>query len=185
MAASQILQHLYSLGTSSPDTSLLVGALIKHDERDQYLSSLRGSELTRLLDYLDEVRTLLSVFCLDMKQTLQVLSAIPTADDISRLCLRKLQVICGDSMTLPSSYTVSGDLARVDDEPVASGSFADVWEGSHCGKIVCIKKMRATLSDDANLLKVRIGTGTPFSCPLKSTCVYRSYLTKRSSFGSG
>ena len=160
MSASQILQHLYSLDASSPGISHLIYGLIRHDEEEQYLSSLQGSELARLVDFLDEVRPLPPVFRLVTKQTLQALSAVPTADDVSRQCLRKLQVICGNNMTLPSSYTVSGDLARVGDEPVAFGGFADVWEGAHRGGKVCIKALRVTLSDDHSLAKVRTGTGT-------------------------
>ena len=158
MSASQILQHLYSLDTSSPGISRLIYGLIRHDEEEQYLSSLRGSELARLIDFLDEVRTLLSIFRLITNQILQALGAISTTDDISRQCLRKLQVICGDNMTLPSSYTASGDLARVGDEPAAFGGFADVWEGTHGGKKVCIKVLRVTLNDDPALTKVRIAT---------------------------
>jgi len=92
--------------------------------------------------------------------TLQALGAIVTTDEVSRQCLRKLQALCGDNTTLPSSYTVSGDLARVGDEPVAFGGFADVWEGAHRGTKVCIKVLRVTLNDDPALTKVR--TGTPF-----------------------
>jgi len=62
MSASQILQHLYSLDTSSPGISRLLHGLIRHDEEEQYLSSLQGSELARLIDFLDEVRTHLSPF---------------------------------------------------------------------------------------------------------------------------
>ena len=62
MSTSHILQHLYSLDTSSPGISRLVYGLIRHDEEEQYLSSLRGSELARLVNFLDEVRTLLSTF---------------------------------------------------------------------------------------------------------------------------
>ena len=91
---------------------------------------------------------------------LQALSAIGTADDVSRRCLRKLQVICSGNMALPSSYTISGDLARIGDEPAAFGGFADVWEGTHCNMKVCIKALRVTLTDDPILTKVR--TGTPF-----------------------
>ena len=57
MSASQILQHLYSLDTSSPDISRLIYGLIRHDEEDQYLSTLQGSELARLVDFLDKVRS--------------------------------------------------------------------------------------------------------------------------------
>ena len=164
MSSSQILQHLYSLDTSSPDISRLIYGLIRHDEEDQYLSRLRGPELTRLVDFLDKVRTFLSAFRLITKQTLQALSAVPTTDDVSRQCLRRLQVICGDNLILPSSYTVAGDLARVGDEPVGFGGFADVWEGTYCARKVCIKVLRAHLSDDDTLKKVRIRTRTPFFC---------------------
>ena len=160
MSASQMLEHLYSLDTSSPGILRLIYGLIRHDEKEQYLTTLRGPELDRLVDFLDAVRTLLSPFHPVTKRCPQALTVIPTADDVSRQCLRKLQAICGDNVTLPSSYTVSGELARVGDEPVAFGGFADVWEGTHCGRKVCIKALRVTLSDDASLAKVRIGTST-------------------------
>jgi len=157
MSASQILQHLYSLDTSSPGISRLIYALIHHDDDEKYLSTLRGSELTKLVDFLDEVRTLRLVFRFVMKRFSQALGAISTADDVSRQCLRKLQAICGDNMTLPSSYAVSGDLARVGDDPVAFGGFADVWEGTRSDTKVCIKALRVTLNDDPTLAKVCIG----------------------------
>jgi len=59
-------------------------------------------------------------------------------------------------MTLPSSYTISGDLARVGDHPVAFGGFGDVWEGVHGGRNVCIKALRLYLNDEQSLTKVRI-----------------------------
>jgi len=107
MPASQLLQHLYSLGASSPSISRLIYGLIRHDEDENYLSGLQGSELTQLVDFLDEVRTLRSVFSPAMKHMIpQALGAISTTDDVSRQCLRKLQVICGDNMTLPSSHNI-------------------------------------------------------------------------------
>ena len=155
MSTSQILQNLYSLDTSSPDISRLIHGLIRHDEEDQYLSSLQGRELAQLVDFLDEVCAPPSTFRLVTKQVLQVLSVIPTADDVSRRCLRKLQVVCGDNMTLPSSYTVPGDLTRIGDQPVAFGGFADVWEGTYCGEKICVKVLRVSLNDDQALTKVR------------------------------
>ena len=62
MSASQILQQLYSLDISSPNLSRYIYCLIQRDEEDQYLSSLQGSELGRLVDFLDQVRTLPSAF---------------------------------------------------------------------------------------------------------------------------
>ena len=58
MSASQVLQHLYSLDTSSPDFLRRLYGLIRHDEDEQYSSSLEGAELARLVNFLDEVRPL-------------------------------------------------------------------------------------------------------------------------------
>ena len=62
MTTRQVLQHLYPLDTSSPDLPRLLDGLIWHDEREQYLSTLRGSELARLVDFLHGVRALLPAF---------------------------------------------------------------------------------------------------------------------------
>ena len=64
MSTSQILQHLYSLDASSPDISRLVYSLIRRDEEERYLSSLKGLELARLVNFLDDVCTILSAFSL-------------------------------------------------------------------------------------------------------------------------
>lgn len=58
MSTSRVLQHLYSLDATSPDISRLVYTLIRLDEGEGYLTSLQGPELVRLVDFLDEVRTL-------------------------------------------------------------------------------------------------------------------------------
>jgi len=62
MSTSQALHHLYSLDISSPDLSRYLYCLIQRDEEEQYLSSLQGSELDRLVDFLDEVCALPSAF---------------------------------------------------------------------------------------------------------------------------
>ena len=59
MSTPQALQHLYSLDASSPDLLRYLYYLIRTDEEEQYLTSLRGSELTSLVDFLDEVRSFL------------------------------------------------------------------------------------------------------------------------------
>jgi len=86
----------------------------------------------------------------------EALCSIPTTDDVYRQCLRKLQAICGARTALPSSHIISGDLARVGETPVAFGGFADVWEGNHGGRKVCIKVLRISLRDTGDLRKVRI-----------------------------
>jgi len=62
MSTSQVLQQLYSLDISSPNLSRYLYCLIERDEEEQYLSSLQGSESGRLVDFLDQVRTLPSTF---------------------------------------------------------------------------------------------------------------------------
>jgi len=156
MSASQLLKHLYSINTSSPDFSRLLYGLIRQDEEEKYLSSLNGSELARLVDFLDNVCATPLAFRSFTKHTLQALSVIPATDDVSLQCLHKLQAICGHHMILPSSYTVSGEIARIGDRPVALGGFADVWEGTHSGKQVCVKLLRVSLNDGETLNKVRM-----------------------------
>ena len=58
MATAKILQRLYSLNTSSPDFTRYLSHLIQSDKEDPYLLGLQGSELTRLVDFLDTVRAL-------------------------------------------------------------------------------------------------------------------------------
>ena len=144
MSTSRVLQHLYLLDASSPDLLRYLYYLIQHDDEEAYLSTLQGSELTRLVDFLDGVRPSPSVSFQPTNQSLQVLDVTPITDDVSRRCLHKLQAICGHHKILPSLYNVSGDLTRVDSDPVASGGFSDVWEGIHDAKKVCIKRLRIT-----------------------------------------
>ena len=58
MTTSQVLTHLYSLDTSSPEFSRHLHRLIKNDEEEGYLSTLQGPELLKLVDFLDGVRSL-------------------------------------------------------------------------------------------------------------------------------
>ena len=62
MSAIWNLHCLYSLDPSSLGFLRRLYSLIRYDEEEQYLSSLQGPELTRLLDFLDRVCTILSAF---------------------------------------------------------------------------------------------------------------------------
>ncbi|KAF9777373.1 kinase-like domain-containing protein [Thelephora terrestris] len=130
MSTSKVLQHLYSFNTSSPDFLRCLHYLFRNDDEEQYLTTLQGSELTRLVDFLDEI-----------------LDVIPSTDDVFRQCLYKLRTICGDHAILPSSYTISGDLSRVGDDAVSGGGFSDVWKGIHNGSKVCIKVPRVNVQN--------------------------------------
>ena len=179
------LQRLYLLDTSSPDFLRNLHSLIRYDEKEQYLSTLQGSRLARLVDFLDKVRSVPSAFFQFMQQTPQALDAIHTTDDVARECLNKLQVICGRHTILPSSYIVSGEIARVADDPITPGSLADIWEGTHDGKEVTIKCLRVQTENYQAIKKVRIRRCTPLSHLLKNTYGRCSHSTKRPSSGKG
>jgi len=184
MSTAQVLQYLYSLDTSSPNLSRSLYCLIQRDEEDQYLSGLQGSELDRLVDFFDEVRAFRSVFRPVTERFLQVLNAVPAADDVFRQCLHKLQAICGHHMTIPSSYNVPGDLARVGDYPISvDGGTADVWEGIHDGRKVCIKCPRVSEEDLQAVTQVRVRYR--LSHLLKSVNWRHSRFSRRPSSGKG
>ena len=155
MNTPQLLQHLYSFNTFSPEFSRCLDNLIESDEEDHYLLSLQGSELTRLVDFLDGVRFLPSPPSFQLtKKTLQVLGVIPVTEDISGRCLLKLQDICSRHRILPSSHIISGGLVKVDDYPVTATGCSNVWKGTHNGAKVCIKSPRISEKDRRGLRKV-------------------------------
>ena len=118
MSTPWILYRLYTLNTSSADFLRYFHSLILRDDVEEYLTSLQGPQLARLVDFLDKVRTLPSALCPILKQALQTLSARSAHDNISRQCLRKLQAICAHRAILPQSYAVSGNPARVGGHPI-------------------------------------------------------------------
>ena len=159
MSAIWNLHCLYSLDPSSPGFLRRLYSLFCYDEEERYLSRLQGSKLTRLLDFLDRVCTLLSAFHLATKQALQTLGAMPSDDNISIQCLRKLQAICGHRAALPSSYFVSGEIVGASDNPIVVGVISDVWEGIYRDKRVSIEHLKVPLIDDQARRKVRVRHG--------------------------
>ena len=119
--------------------------------------------------------------------SLQVLDAIPTTDHVYRRCLHKLQAICGHHMTLPTSHNISGDLTRVGEHPISvEGGSADVWEGIHDGRKVCIKCPRVSEMDLQAITQVRVQRYQhSFSPPLKDTCEFYSRFSKKPLYGRG
>ena len=155
MPTSEVLQHLYSFNTFSPEFSRCLDSLIQSDEEDHYLSSLQGPELTRLVDFLDRVRVLPSAsFLPAYEKTLQALGIVPVTEDVSRRCLNKLQALCSHHGVLPSSHIISGGLVKAGDCAIAATNLSDVWEGTFNGAKVCIKSPRITLRDRQEIEKV-------------------------------
>ena len=155
MSTPWILRRIHSLDPSSLDFLRQVYALLRHDEEEQYLPSLQGQELARLVDFLDRVRALPSTFCPVVRRVLQSLSAVSVNGDISRHCLHKLQAICGHHVTLPSSYIIPSEIPRIGDDPIIPGSIVDAWEGTYHGKKVSVKCLSVLLKDDQTIKRVR------------------------------
>ena len=155
MSTPWMLHRLYSLDASSPDFLRHLYSLFRHDEEERYLLNLQRSELARLVDFLDGVRTLPSAFHQLMKQTPQTLSVISAKRDISRQCLHKLQEICDHRSILPSSYIVPGQVVRVGRGPIAVNATADIWEGTYRSKKVSIKCVKIPPNGDHTTKKVR------------------------------
>ena len=156
MSASWILHRLYSQDPSTHGFLRHLSSLIRHDEEEHFLTTLQGSELARLVDFLDGVRTLPLVFYPATKSASQALSAISANHKISRQCLRKLQAICDRNSTLPSSYVLSDEIATVGDGPIARGDNTELLEASCGGKKVSVKRPKATSDDDETHRKVRV-----------------------------
>ena len=185
MSAIWNLHCLYSLDPSSPDFLRRLYSLFWCDEEERYLSGLQGSELTRLLDFLDRVCTFLSAFRPATKQVLQTLGDIPSNDGIHIQCLRKLQAICGHHAALPPSYFASGEIVRVGDNPAVVGGISDVWEGTYRDKRVSIEHLKVPLNDDQRRKKVRVWYRKPLVRLLKNTRKHRSRSSNRQLCGKG
>ena len=181
----RILQRLYLLDTSSPDFLPHLYSLIQSDEKERYLTSLQGSELNRLVDFLNKVHPVPSAFHQFTKQTPQALDSIPTTDNGARECINKLQAVCGHRAVLSSPYIASGQLARVGDDPIDRSTIADVWEGTYRSRKVSIKCLRIPTKDHKTLEKVRVRYGTSSPHLLKNACGHCSYSPKRPPSGKG
>ena len=115
------------------------------DEEELYVPSFQRPESARLVDFLDRVRALpppSPAYETDNK----VLNATSATENTSPRCLRKLQAIFSHCTILPLSYIISGDLARTGSDPVTSGGFSDMWEGTHNDVRVCVTKQTADLA---------------------------------------
>ena len=136
----------------------------------------QGSELARLLDFLDRACTFLSAFRLATKQALQTIDTIPSNDDIYIQCFRQLHAVCGHHAAQPSSnYFASGE--------IIAGGISDVWEGTYCNKRDSIEYLKIPLTQASKKVRVRYGiplTRVYSRTPVRAAVVYRTgcYMEK-------
>ena len=67
--------------------------------------------------------------------------------------LGRLQRLCSRKGFLPTSHAIPGRLIRTIEHPVATGEYADVWEGIYNGKRVAIKALRVYKGSDVRNVK--------------------------------
>lgn len=93
--------------------------------------------------------------------TAQALQAIKYDDVV----FKRFRQLCGWVGLLPTSYTIPEKLVQQSDEqPVASGTFSDVWEGIRNGELVAVKALRVFKDDD--IRKAKKVTRTMLPTPL-------------------
>ncbi|KAF9644879.1 kinase-like protein [Thelephora ganbajun] len=126
-----VLQKLYSLDRSLSGFHNQLSNVLYGEEYTRCVANLQGDDLVWLVDYLDNVLDDLTPF-----------------SPAFRKCLRGLRSICKTRAILPTSYTLSADLLRVDSDPFASGGFGDVYHGTFNGSRVCVKRVRVYLKED-------------------------------------
>jgi serine/threonine protein kinase len=79
---------------------------------------------------------------------------------------------------LPSSYTISGDLSRVGDDPAGGGGISYVWKGTYSGREVCIKDPRFHVQNREIVEKVSVKYWpiSILSCLLKDAIVTQLFF---------
>jgi len=70
-------------------------------------------------------------------------------------CSVTLQKLCGAFCLLPNSHVISDGLEITSSSPVASGAFADVYQGTYRGRSVAIKTLRLPEVGEQELVHLR------------------------------
>lgn len=73
---------------------------------------------------------------------MQALDALDPTGPTFLKCQGELRKVCSTWKMLPTSYTILGTLLNTSTEPVSSGDFADIYEGTLKGSKVCVKQAR-------------------------------------------
>ncbi|KAF9642915.1 hypothetical protein BDM02DRAFT_1816935 [Thelephora ganbajun] len=128
--SSPALRRLHRLDASSPNFHDQLNNVLYGEEYVQCVSDLMNDDLVWLVDYLDNT-----------------LDRVGLSILVSRKCLRELRSICGTTAMLPTSYTLSTDLLKIDPSPFVLGCFGNLYRGSLNGSRACVKRMPAYPED--------------------------------------
>ncbi|KAF9646907.1 hypothetical protein BDM02DRAFT_2871174 [Thelephora ganbajun] len=129
--SSPALQQLHCFDASSPNFYDQLYNLLCRQEYVQCIPNLKGDDLVWLVNYLDKA-----------------LDDLDHSSVASQKCLRELRSICGTKAILPTSYTLSTDLLKIDPDPFVVGGFGDVYRGILNGSSLCIKRVRVYIKDN-------------------------------------
>lgn len=147
MHAGNYLQTLLQLDRSLPDFPDQLCAVLDGMRFYDYIASLEPDGLLELVEYLDEVRSLLQTRA-QLLNTSQALGDLDHTTAAFRGTLRKLQAVCASRSVLPSSHVLSNDQLNVDNEPFASGGYSSVYKGTLSGLDVCVKGSKVASAGD-------------------------------------
>ena len=114
--------------------------------------SLQGDDALILVDVLDQV----SRPRITRTPRLIPAQALETPNvelDLRRKCVRVLRRVCSSETILPHSCILSDNISKEGGIALAFRWPADVWNGRHNGKLVCIKAFHACTAE--NLLKIK------------------------------
>lgn len=84
----------------------------------------------------------------------QVLGTIDPSNPAFQEYLCELRSISGATGILPTSYTITGDLLKVDPEPFSSRGYGDVYEGILSDLRICVKRIRLCEDNHKQIVKV-------------------------------
>ena len=147
LPTSPALQQLQYLNASSSEFQDQLSNALYGEEYQRCVQDLQGDDLVWLVDYLDKVCCLVT-FLYPPPKLLKALGDLDASGPAFRKCLRELKTVCGTGGILPTSYTLLSHLLDIGPEPFTSGGFGDVYQGTHNGSRVCIKRVRSYTSDD-------------------------------------
>ena len=127
--------------------------LLKLPIRVAVARSLRGSEASALINFLDRVSELYASCPSDLKYHPQALVELHLDDKHWQLCLRLLSKMCRAQEIIPTSYLLRQDSTRVGSVQ-RRGGFSKVSYGEYLGYPVAIKDLEPSEGNFNKIFKV-------------------------------